>query len=394
MESTYKGDSPNKKMARAYGWMNATYVLNFLDVSPLGAVVLAGHGGDIQTLDAASRMFNPVMISKPPRFMRHHTTAIDTDPDCVSHCVEEYECSGLVGKAEDHFHALKYNMTHMDFCSQIGADNIHTVVEAIVNATGPSYHLVTVLKGREQNNQSCTNEKLLKRIKETTSRQERRNLINKVGKQVLFGKSASSLFKRGKIDVKKGLQEIEVGVDKFLLRQDPEWKTLYKKKSGRLTAFGSTLIRGLYLEAMLKLVLDKTHHIDLVFGCYYQSNTEKNKGVPLITLGFMALPWESVCERRLAKLRALETCAWHFTQGISTFGTTEGDIELKKWVIDSERHVGLELTSKLYNVDPLSIAAWKAHATRGTYGKELAEYMANPKMGIGDLLANRDRYYK
>lgn len=397
-QSTYKGDSPNKKITRGLSWLAACQTLEYLDIPPCGAVVLAGHGGDIEPLNAAASIYFKDDENQDRYFMSDHTTAIDTDPECVEKCVQDFGCSGLVGKAEDHFHKLKYNLTHMDFCGQLGVDNIHTVVEAIANATGPSFHLVTILKGREQDNESCTNDKLLGRIKMLSNRQGRRNWIKELSNSPTE-RHLVSLLKRGKLDVKKGLRTLEKDIDRFLQTRHPSQRSIYRKKNGKLTAFGSTWLRQAYLRTVLDLVLDGSHLIEFVSGIGYQSNTDKNNGTPFITFGVMALPirnsWEIESSgesfRRLTKLKEQP---WHLDHGARFFGTTEGELELKKFAIDCERTMGVELASKIFNVDPLSIVAWKAHATRGSYGKEMAEYMADPSKTMNPLLTDKERYYK
>lgn len=397
-QSTYKGDSPNKKLTRGFGWLRACQTLDTLDVLPIGAVVLAGHGGDIEPLSAAASIYFKDDEIQDPYFMRQHTTAIDIDPKCVERCVQEFGCSGLIGKAEDHFHKLKYNMTHMDFCGQIGVDNLHTLVEAIANANGPSFHLVTFLKGREQDNESCTNDKLLKRIYASSNRKERRNYAKELSNSH-HERHLVSLLKRGKLDVKKGLKSLEKDLDRFLLTRHIEMRSVYKRNNGKLTAFGSTFLRQQYLKSVLDVVLAETHAIEFVWGCGYQSNTNKNSGIPLITFGLMALPVKNQSEiqssaepyRRLKEMREQN---WHIDHGARFFGTTEGELELKKFAISCERFMSLDLAAKIFNIDPLSIVAWKAHATRGSYGKEMAEYMASPNKDMHSLLTNKDRYYK
>ena len=45
--------------------------------------------------------------------------------------------------------AAPYNMSHMDFCNAISVENLYTVGEVIRGSTGLSYHMVTVMRGRE-----------------------------------------------------------------------------------------------------------------------------------------------------------------------------------------------------------------------------------------------------
>ena len=57
--SSYKGDSPNKKMVRALAWNFAVDLMKEVHQEVKGAYVLAGHGGDIRTLKGVIDVMYP-----------------------------------------------------------------------------------------------------------------------------------------------------------------------------------------------------------------------------------------------------------------------------------------------------------------------------------------------
>jgi len=134
----YKGDSPGKKVSRLRTWMQMRQVHRILNLPYHGALVLGGHGGDIETL-------------KGLNFEHESITAIDLDPFLTEWCAHEHpNINAICGEAGDASRNVRYNMAHLDFCGGLSVDNIRTVSDIVGNTwTMPTVLAVTMLKGRE-----------------------------------------------------------------------------------------------------------------------------------------------------------------------------------------------------------------------------------------------------
>ena len=141
MSSTYKGDSPGKKITRVRMWSNMMLWANWLDMKNEGILVLAGDGGDLSALDGWGIDHDKI-------------TAVDMAKDSVDKCRERFPgirtMHGALGKVVKNPN-VKYNMAHIDFCGGLSMPNINTLNSVIQNAdrSQPLILAVTMLKGRE-----------------------------------------------------------------------------------------------------------------------------------------------------------------------------------------------------------------------------------------------------
>jgi len=138
-ETTYKGDSPGKKLIRFRAWVA---LREFAEASRLpyrGTLVLAGEGGDLAVLNGLG-------------FDMSTVTAVDRDPFLIDWCKDGYPTiNGITGDLADVASmSIPYNTAHIDFCGGISVDNILTAANIMGNAyTHPAVFAVTMLKGRE-----------------------------------------------------------------------------------------------------------------------------------------------------------------------------------------------------------------------------------------------------
>ena len=141
MSSTYKGDSPGKKITRLRMWHQMFYFANWLDMKNEGILVLAGDGGDLSALDGWGIDHDKII-------------AVDMEKGSVEKCRERFPSMQVIhGKlgAAVKSPNVKYNMAHVDFCGGLSMPNINTLVNVINNAdkSQPLILSVTMLKGRE-----------------------------------------------------------------------------------------------------------------------------------------------------------------------------------------------------------------------------------------------------
>jgi len=122
-ESTYKGDSPGKKLARARMWLNASKTMQSLSVPYMGTIALAGEGGDASTLRGYGIEPSSVCFA-------------DYDAESVEYCQELYPGSyGHVGDVGDMSKEVLYNAAHLDFCGGLTIKNILTAATVARNGS-------------------------------------------------------------------------------------------------------------------------------------------------------------------------------------------------------------------------------------------------------------------
>ena len=420
--SSYKGDSPNKKMVRALAWSYALDVMKELNQELKGAYVLAGHGGDIRTLKGVidvmyprmsdySRMFNP--IKRHPEKWLHRPnmdiTAVDYDQSLIdqlyenlSYISDEEESGigsikGYVGDAARLVSkARPYNLSHMDFCNAISVDNLYTVGEVIRKSTGLSYHTVTVMRGREPGPRP--NDIIVPNLHRGERRAIKR-MLDKKFDSLDQRQLAKLVLSRGKLDIKSAIKGIEESMRDFVKWKQREYGVddsyLYFRKDGSLTPYATGSARATVFTEILGTMLTNTHSLGTVYHDAYQSNTAHSKGTPFTTFGILSIPVKGclsipgitythqggppvesyevctqICQvlmRRVLKLQlSAESMALYH-------GTKESFSTLRANACLMAMDRGTKTSADMYCLDRGTVTAWLAHATRGTYGPFLEE---------------------
>tara|TARA_B100000886_G_C20424818_1_gene493393 strand:+ start:2403 stop:3770 length:1368 start_codon:yes stop_codon:yes gene_type:complete len=420
--SSYKGDSPNKKMVRALAWSYAIDLMKEINQEIKGAYVLAGHGGDIRTLKGVIDVMYPresdhnrplYPLTRHPEKWLHRPnvdiTAVDYDQSLVdqlhknmSHISDEKESGigsikGYVGDAARLVSkAAPYNLSHMDFCNAISVDNLYTVGEVIRNSTGISYHMVTVMRGREPGPRP--NDVLVPNIHRGERRKMKLWLDKKLG-SLDQRQLAKLVLSRGQLDVKKAIKDIEESMRDFIKWKDREYGVddsyLYFKKDGSLTPYATGSARATVFTEILGTMLTGTHAVRTVYHDAYQSNTVSSKGTPFTTFGILSVPTDGcmnfpgityshfggnpvssyqaalqiclVLAKRVMKLKlSAESMALYH-------GTKQCLPTLRNNACLTAFHRGANTSADVYCLNKGSVAAWLAHATRGTYGLHLKD---------------------
>ena len=446
--STYKGDSPNKKMVRALAWLHAIDVLKEFHQEPKGAYVLAGHGGDIRTLKGAvdymypreSDFLGEYPIKRHPEKWLHRpkdigVTAVDFDQTLidglhnrVGHISSEKESGigsieGYVGDASRLVSkAGEYNMSHMDFCNATSVDNIYTVGEVIRNSTGLSYHMVTVMRGRECGPRR--HDILVPDLSRVERKRWKRHLTERWKKHPSESKVAARILTRGMFDVKSAIKEVERSLRSFVVEASKikgnTEKFLYFKKDGSLTPYGTGIVRASLFVELLTVMLHDTHAVTMVYSDSYQSNISGSNGTPFTTFGLLALPIKdciSIPGVKYSSEFPLElsgdvekdaTIAWSVLDQLrcraSTMNMSGSQTALYHGTKFSEEVLRInacllamrrdsESSSDLLCLDKRSVAAWRAHATRGSYGKWLSEIAEQYALPFGHPDRPRGRWF-
>lgn len=369
-DSTYKGDSPNKKISRSFAWTFVFDMMKAMQIEPSGAVVLAGEGGDLSTIRGAAQG-----VKLDGHEILYNTVAIDRDIKSVTHCVNKHQCQGRVGEAADIIPTLKpYNMSHMDFCNGFTMDNLRTVAQAVINATVPSFHLVTIMRGREPDESEHAF------FEDLMPRDIRRRIQVHLRKQFGHDYPPAKMLSKGSFNVRKEIEWSTEDLRKYL--DGPEGSherySDYFTDKGKLTAYGSGMVRSNLFTDCLSVICPSIG-IHRLFANSYQSATKTSRGTPLVTFGFMAVPVHEGIDHMLT--RYIESVArnhplsgWNATL---YHGANAGKSELIKIAMLYADNFGNKVAAQLLNVTPGTIAAWKAHRTMGTYSNQGQRKAAN-----------------
>lgn len=328
--STYKGDSPGKKLQRLRTWFHL-YKLGQVCGAPYeGSLVLAGDGGDVGVLRAMG-------VPAPT------ITAVDLDRDRVAVCRNRFpRISTLccdVGSASRH---LPYSMAHIDFCGRLGVANIRTLVEVARNFTShPGVLAVTMLKGREKRDRVG----LLDHISE-----EHRELWRKQkGKIDVYDRISTRLLDR-RFDARPLIQMAEED-----LRVRGDWLDYADKARARQMVLEEALFTTLLLEGTPRLVSSAG-------VMEYHSRSESAWGTPFWTAHFIIAPM--TMKKWLDEVR--EQASLHI-YARDAMPLSECMAALPPTAVALAETFGVERTALALGVEPRTIIAWKAHHTRGSY---------------------------
>lgn len=359
--STYRGDSPGKKVARARLWMNTSIIMTELGVPYHGAFVLAGEGGDISTLKALG--FNPKTI-----------IAVDIDPEYSDFCAELYPgvvgLSGEAGRiARTRIPGLYYNSAHLDFCNGLTLENIETFADVCLGAASlPAVINVTMMKGREAS--SKRNKNLIPNM----SRSQRRFAVKLAKKRGdLCG---TQILKSGRFDPKIAIERAKHRLAKKFSRKRFPAKgftgTKYEqlvsvvKKNGELTSLGNGMARIDALTHCAEYLLNPLGYAIFVSSCYcYHSKSKDSNGTPFVSANIIVCSVENHGD--------LIKFIYGRGDAILCFESLPGGDSkeaLRHAALCACRGIPTAAVAELFDISKDTVAAWRAHETRGTYGKE------------------------
>ena len=277
-ESTYRGDSPGKKVSRAKLWTQTAQWMTSLNQPYLGSLVLAGHGGDISVIKGMG--MNPARV-----------TAVDICQDAADYCKELHpEANVLKADAAQISKNILYNTAHLDFCNSISIDNMKTIVEVMRNIRKPGIVAITMLKGREVGKQDFR--QLVPKITSAQRRFARKTATSRG----FYIQSHLMLSKRYKCELSRLMEMAEKEMRSFMgglqgwaefNKHQPKNCRMFKR-TGSLTALGFAFKRLVLIRSILEAAMyGEEIHGYPVFCTTYQSKTKQSQGTPFYTVAFM-----------------------------------------------------------------------------------------------------------
>ena len=392
MSSTYKGDSPGKKITRCRMWHQMFYFANWLNMSNDGILVLAGDGGDLSALDGWGIDHDKI-------------TAVDMSKDSVDKCRQRFPgmkvMHGQLGSVVKNPN-VHYNMAHVDFCGGLTMPNINTLVNVINNAdkSQPLILSVTMLKGREYKR---ANGKVVSKLP--------RNLRKMYAKQFRStgNEIAARMMMNGPFEPRK---LIDIGEQSLLrewheARRNGKHRTVSDMalrnavtKGGKISYLGTCVSR---LEVLRECLMSRmiqeeavealncgrirvggtVQDLDAAMGILqggllgYHSRNGNQHGTPFVTMTFVVahgIVLDLLCREQ----PEYKGCSY-FEYGAKTYGyyraitASQGELALKPYASRYAQLVGTKVAAKVFDIPRGTMAAWVAHLKMGTYDDALKQ---------------------
>lgn len=373
-ESTYKGDSPGKKLVRLSAWLNIMAVSEALHIPYLGALVLAGEGGDLGVLRGLG-------------FDMSTVSAVDRDPFLVEWCKHHYpeiqakvgDLADLCGGGDD---SVQYNTAHIDFCGGLSVENIKTTARVMAGANShPAVFAVTMLKGRES---MCASG-----LMEGVKRGDRRRLQLKARKR--GNVFAEHIFSGRRLDLRMLLDleraRLRSSVSKHF-QEKGDWDGTEEgdgqrshaliTKGGDLTSMGTAMVRTGAMQRCVEYLWDaigadrlaglpdgESLHLQFCGAQAYHSGTKRGGGTPFVTATYVL--YRSCQQDQIVPMIA----------GVMENGMSFGSLNLES-CLDAIKPTIAELAkgvdhgdvADMFGIKKASIPAIMAHRTMGTYKGE------------------------
>jgi len=324
-----------------------------------GALVLAGEGGDILTLNGwkmDERKAVAVDVSRK--------AITDTKMKCLGLGLHPKFDFGEAGAIAQMPHT-RYNVAHMDFCGGLSVDNCKTLGDVIFGGTSP-YTMkpvmigVTMLKGREFH--TGYNGKIVVKAPRKLRRQYAKTFQ---AQQRLI---AAKMMAHGDFDPRELLVLAERRLRDVWAINKPKnsrGEDISGFTNNKLNGLGSAMIRAMAVQEVLTAMV-MPYGLDVqvldVFG--YHSGTTKQQGTPFVTF-VLAVTGKG----HMAQLS--QTLVDNFSLlKYNNLSRSLGMAALKHYALDLAVGLPVGQVAMLLDVSPGQVTAWKAHKTMGTYDDE------------------------
>lgn len=353
MSSTYRGDSPGKKFSRFRVWLSMYRAAQALGIPYEGSLVLAGEGGDLSVLDSL-------------QFPRRSVTAVDFDEEWLEYCAEVYPgvqtVRGEVGAASE---GIPFSMAHLDFCGGISAANIKTVADVCWHVKAlPSVVAVTMLKGREY--MGGSRKELLGDVHRSVRRRHQlacRKNGDEIGEYILS---------TPKLDPRHLLHLSEKFIRKAMPRKRYEGTPCSPYlANGKMSPLGSAMVRASALQRTVQAVSalrgdcpGDGPRLTCIGVVGYHSRTKRAHGTPFLTALFAVSHHTQTKFVSDIMLRNPESFIFQ------SLDVKESLEQLAPSAAELAKVLPVEQVAKMFDVQPQTVVAWKAHASRGTYKAE------------------------
>ena len=409
MSSTYKGDSPGKKITRMRMWHQMFYFANWLDMKNEGILVLAGDGGDLSALDGWGIDHDKIV-------------AVDMEKDSVEKCRERFPgmqvMHGKLGAVVKN-PKVKYNMAHVDFCGGLSMPNINTLVNVINNAdkSQPLILSITMLKGREYKR---ANGKIVSKLPRSLRKRyaaEFRRMGHPIASRMMFNGpfEPMRLVDLGEKHLLKEWNEVKHNPS------HPRHQDMLKRnavtRDGKISYLGTCVSRMEVLrECLMSRMIQeeavdaikagripshgsKIKDLDAVMGILgggllgYHSKNGKQHGTPFVTMTFV-VAHGIVLDLISGPLHQYGGESY-FNTGATTIGyhraitAATGQMALKPFVSDYAKLVGTKVAAKVFDLPRGTVAAWLAHRNMGSYD-HLNQQLKESYLSIGAGERTRD----
>jgi hypothetical protein len=342
-DSSYKGDSPGKKVTRLRVWLNLRAMVKALHLPYTGTLVLAGEGGDLSVLKALGTDLATVV-------------AIDHDSFLVEYCQSIYpEALSIVGEAGEMASVADYNVAHLDFCGGLrNPENIVTFAKVAHHAySHPSLIACTMQKCREG----------LSGISGS-------NLLAGIPRPVQVALHAQSqakgdivgthLFRGNRFDSRLVIAASETRLREMMPVNLEAVSREFFKPNGELGNLGHALIRAEGMRSCAEWLLTAWNFERAVppvvlrlLGTYtYHSNTKTNEGQPYFTALYAVMPpsMEPQILSALSKMQLQRFDSWN--KKTSFAGLQPTALELLQ-------HIPVVKVAQMLDVPTVRIQTWK-----------------------------------
>jgi hypothetical protein len=392
MSSTYKGDSPGKKITRLRMWHQMFYFANWLNMTNDGILVLAGDGGDMSALDGWGIDHDKI-------------TAVDMEKSSVDKCRQRFPgmkvVHGSLGSVVKNPN-VHYNMAHVDFCGGLTMPNINTLVDVINNAdkSQPFILSITMLKGREYKR---ANGKMVSKLPRSLRKMYAKQ-FRATGNEI-----AARMMMNGPFEPRK---LIDIG-EQSLLKEWHEAKRNGRHrrlsdmavrnavtKGGKISYLGTCVSRMEVLrECLISRMIQEeavealncgrvkvggtVNDLDAAMGILqggilgYHSRNGKQHGTPFVTMTFVIA--HGIVLDLLCREQSEYDGHSYFNYGAATFGyyraitAAQGELALRPFVAQYAKLVGTAAAAKVFDLPKGTVAAWLAHLNMGTYNNILEQ---------------------
>jgi len=361
-ESSYKGDSPGKKVTRLRLWLNIRAMFRALKTPYVGTLVLAGEGGDLSVLKAMGTDLTTVV-------------AIDYDPFLIEWCSELYpNVLSLVGEAGETSEVADYNIAHLDFCGGIRkAANIVTFAKVARNMqTHPALIALTIQKCREGASAlgpsrlladvpRATQERLFKQAQES-------------GDQV-----GAHIFRGNRFDSRFVLSHSEARLRSMLPINETTIKRGFYRPRG-LGNLGHALIRADAMRWCAEWLLAAWGTPEPIvlrlIGTYtYHSETKHDHGQPYLTALYAVVP-KTAEQSVMAALDAVRI------QRFDSWDKKASRSGLKPTALELAKHIPHIQVAQMLDIEHVRIEDWVVEGVGGTAPFSIEDLIQIPWSGF------------